>query len=119
MADSAATIHEMRYARDMSAYPRSSMGGRTCFAETLDHLRTWAHSASDWLVSAVKCLWIVRTARHRCSASRSACRCPLNSSGARPVGPDRRPQIFGWRAQSIANATIAAYRSNGSVMLCR
>eukprot|EP00961_Rhodomonas_salina_P215533 2911497-Rhodomonas_salina.2 len=99
----------MRYALDMSAYPRISKGGRTCFQETLDHLRTWAHSTSDGLVSAVKCLWIVRTARHRCSASRSACQCPLNRSWASPVGPDRRPQMFGWRAQSIANATIASY----------
>eukprot|EP00961_Rhodomonas_salina_P010251 137793-Rhodomonas_salina.1 len=63
MADSAATIHEMRYARDMSAYPRISKGGQTCFPETLDHLRTWAHPTSDRLVSAVKCLRIVRTAR--------------------------------------------------------
>eukprot|EP00961_Rhodomonas_salina_P086170 1158231-Rhodomonas_salina.1 len=73
IADSAATTHEMRYARDMSANPLYSSRGRTCVAETRDHLRTWAHSVWDGQESAVRCLRIVRAARRRCSASRSAC----------------------------------------------
>eukprot|EP00961_Rhodomonas_salina_P138843 1868100-Rhodomonas_salina.1 len=71
----------------------------------LDHLLTWAHSASDGLEFAVKCRRIVWTASRRCSASRSACRCPLNRSGARPVGLGWRPKSR--RAPSIASATTA------------
>eukprot|EP00961_Rhodomonas_salina_P292299 3932826-Rhodomonas_salina.1 len=78
----------MRYALDMSGYRLESSGGLTCVAGMLVHLRTWAHSVCDGWEFAVRCLRIVRTASRRCSASRSACRCPLNRRGGRPVGPD-------------------------------